>query len=282
LRQVVAIVLVLFLVATVISFYPAEGMQVNNGTFKVPLVSFISVGFGNEKFQPIEIFHVHHENSKEHRDQKSINLSFSDDFSSSLKDSVLLNYSIHISKAPMVSHFPLQNGTVSITIPSERSYLGTLNLSGSTSFPYAVLVEEVPSVALEIYSTDTSALQKDFPSAIMNFTVQYGNSSFTLYSPRYVEVGNYLSPVSLRINNGSGYSLLSFSFPIKDGNFSFTFNQVMSSKENVNNYVMSYYQLQNFSNPFMTNFLANALSLTIGGAIFVFLIAILFIYYKRK
>jgi len=282
LRQLVAIVFVLLLVATVITFYPAQGMQAKNETFKVPLINFISVGFGNENFQPIETFHVYHENSKEHRDEKSIDLSFSDDYSSPLRDSISLNYSIHISKIPMVSHFPLQNGTISITIPPERSYTGTLNVSGRTSFPYATLVEEVPSDSLSVNSYETSGPLSYFSTGIVNFTVLYSNSYFNLYSPGYLQIGSHLSPVAFNVENRSGFSLLSFSFPLTDGNFSFTFSQVLSSKENVNNYVMSYYQLQNFSNQFPSLLFTNILSLAVGGAIFVFILTALFIYYRKK
>jgi hypothetical protein len=146
------------------------------------------------------------------------------------------------------------------------------------------MVEMVPANEIQINGVSIDGIQQVQSSSIYNLTIDYGNASFVLHSPGLIYIGNALTNISLSINSNmrNGNSLLSFSFPIKNGNYTFTFNQILSSGQSVNDYVMSYYQVSGFSSLLMQNLFSNSISLATGGAIFVILMLALFIYYKKK
>lgn len=267
---------------TTVASYSAEGVPVNQGSAKIPLIDLSSVNFGNSLFGSMESFHIHLEHPIIHRNSASITLSFSGKFVSPIADSLFTNQSIHISKNAMTVPFDVPEGTVNVSIPPQRSYLNVISLVGNSSFHFVTLVERVQSDVISVNEVPIHNGQTFNGGNIYNLSIQYNGSSFDLRSPGYVTVGTALSVVSLTVKNLGSLSLLAFSFPLKDGVFHTQFNQVLSSQQNVNSYVMSYYQMSGFSNPIIANLVSDSVALILGGSIFVILIVGLFMYYRKK
>ncbi|MCL5408208.1 MAG: hypothetical protein M1518_02450 [Candidatus Thermoplasmatota archaeon] len=284
LRQHLVLVALLVTVATVLAFAPAQAVNGNSSAEKVPMVNLISVELGNHPFDAMETFQIHPGKSEVVRTVDVLNLSYETDLISPINDTLSVNDSIHISKNQIDQDFLSENGTFEVSAPPKQSYLNSISVSGNTSYSYVTMVEMVPANEIQINGVSIDGIQQVQSSSIYNLTIDYGNASFVLHSPGLIYIGNALTNISLSINSNmrNGNSLLSFSFPIKNGNYTFTFNQILSSGQSVNDYVMSYYQVSGFSSLLMQNLFSNSISLATGGAIFVILMLALFIYYKKK
>ena len=284
LRQHLVLVALLVTIATVLAFAPAQAVDGNSSVEKVPMVNLISVELGNHPFDAMETFQIHPGKSAVVRTVDVLNLSYETNLISPINDTLSVNDSIHISKNKIDQDFLSENGTFEVSAPPKQSYLNSISVSGNTSYSYVTMIEMVPADGIQFNGFSIGGVQKIQSSSMYNLTIDYGNASFVLHSPGLIYVGNALTNISLSINSvmKNGNSLLSFSFPIKDGNYSFTFDQILSSGQSVNDYVMSYYQISGFSSLLMQNLFSNSISLATGGAIFVVLMLALFVYYKKK
>lgn len=284
LKLLVALGVVLVAIATITAFAPAAAVSAGSSPEKVPIIGIASVSLGNVPFGSTETFHIHPGKSSVQRTSDVLNLYFDSSVVSPINDTMSLNDSIHLSKNPLKVNFPVQNGTYNLSNPPQQSYINSISIEGNSSYSYLTIVESIPTQEIYLNGTSIAGAQHVQNSSFYNLTAHFDNLSFVLYSPGAVTVGKILSPVSLYIDAaGAGRnSLLSFSFPLNGGHFSFVFNQVLSSGQPINNYVLSYYQINGFKSPLMQNLASNSVSIAIGGSIFAVLILGIFVYYKRK
>ncbi|MCL6002653.1 MAG: hypothetical protein M0Z77_09865 [Thermoplasmatales archaeon] len=285
LKQLLAIAAVLIVVTIIVAFTPALAARAVSTTEKVPMIGVISVEMGNGPFVSSESFHIHVGKSAVERTGSAINLSFASKLVSPINDTISFNDSIHLSKNRMTETFPVANGTYRLVVPPQQSYQNRIAIEGNSSYSYLTIVESLPTQDIMVNGAYANGSQQLQTSDMYNLTMDYGNISFTLHSPGLLYVNGALFQVSLSINTAGtgGKSLLSFSFPIKDGNFSLVFDQVLSSGQQINNDVMSYYQISpSFQSPWLQDFYSNSISLLIGGVIFIVLLLGLFIYYRKK
>ncbi|MCL4447673.1 MAG: hypothetical protein M1163_04710 [Candidatus Thermoplasmatota archaeon] len=284
-KQLLAIAAVLIVVTIIVAFTPALAARAVSTTEKVPMIGVISVEMGNGPFVSSESFHIHVGKSAVERTGSAINLSFASKLVSPINDTISFNDSIHLSKNRMTETFPVANGTYRLVVPPQQSYQNRIAIEGNSSYSYLTIVESLPTQDIMVNGAYANGSQQLQTSDMYNLTMDYGNISFTLHSPGLLYVNGALFQVSLSINTAGtgGKSLLSFSFPIKDGNFSLVFDQVLSSGQQINNDVMSYYQISpSFQSPWLQDFYSNSISLLIGGVIFIVLLLGLFIYYRKK
>ena len=277
-------VAVLIAVVTIMILASALGAASYSSSEKVPMIALESISLGNNPFGTMETFHISKGDSYVHRTSSLLNLSFVTNLVSPINDSLSLNDSIHLSKNPISVNFPLKNGTYSLSVPSMKSYLNNVKVEGNTSFAYITINEAVPTSDILLNGTFINGTQLIQNASIYNLTLDYGNSSFYLQSPGFVNVGNSVFQVFLSVDThwGANSTLLRFSFPIIDGAFSFTYNQVVSSGQPIINDVLGQLQVGGFSSYLTQNLRSNAISLGIGGAIFAVIMVGMFAYYKRK
>ncbi len=272
--------------ATIIAFSPAIAAT-NNATYGVvPTISLESVDMGNHAFASMESYHIGTGKSLIHRTSSVLNVSSLSNMVSPISDTLSLNDSVHLTTHSISENFPLPNGTYRFRSPPEQSYLNSIAVQGNSSFGYITLVEKImPAMVVGVGGSPISGTLLLQNSSVYNVTIGSGNSSYVLHSPGLVYVGKSLVQVELSVtSNGGISSFLSFSFPVSDGNFSFKFDQVMSSgtgQQITENY-LSAYKLPGFSSPFIQNLVSNTSSLAAGGAIFVILMLGVYVYYRKK
>jgi hypothetical protein len=271
-------------VAAVVVIAPANAVTTGQAAEKVPIIGVMSVELGNSAFSSTESFHIHPGTPTVQRTSHVLNLSFSGKIVSPINDSLIFNDSIHLTTNSLTVDYPVHNGTYRLSIPSQRAYLNSISIQGNTSYAYLTIEEDIPTQEIFLNGLQASSTQLVQNNDIYNLTLLYGNSSFVLHSPGLLNVGGVLSQVSLSINSAvkGGSSYLSFSFPIKDGSFSFVFNQVLSSGQPIANDVMSYFQISGFSSPLVQHLTSNSVSVGIGAAIFLVVVVGLFVYYRKK
>lgn len=284
-KHLLATVSLLIVIATVIAFTPAVAQGAGAPVEKVPMISVEYVQMGNTQFGSVEQFQIHQGKSVVERTASSLNISYANNLVSPINDTLSFNDSIHLSKNEMTGYFPSLNGTLKVTAPPQQSYLDSMTISGNSSYSWLTIVEIVPVGSVMFHGSSINGTQKMHTSGIYNMTMDYAGSSYVLHSPGLVYVGNMLTNVSLLINNsaGEGRTLLSFSFLITDGSFNVVFNQILTSSQQIDNDVMSYFQVTpGFQSPLMQNIQSDSISIAVGGAIFLIIILGLFVYYRRK
>ncbi len=271
-------------IATIVAFAPASAVPVGNAAEKVPMIGLASVELGNSPFSSMETFQIHPGTPAIQRTSHVLNLSFSGNVVSPINDSLSFDDSIHLTTNPLSVDYPVHNGTYRLSIPSQRAYLNSISIQGNTSYTYLTIKESIPTQGISLGGQPVNSTRLVQNSDIYNLTIEYGNSSFVLHSPGLVSVGGALAQVSLSISSAmkGGISYLKFTFPIKDGSFSFVLNQVLSSAQPINNDVINYLQVPGFSSPLLQHLFSNTVSVGIGIAIFLVLVLGLFIYYRKK
>jgi hypothetical protein len=285
LKQLLALSAIVIAIVAVVAFAPAMAVSAGNPAEKVPIIGVLSVDLGNSPFSSMETFQIHPGQETVHRTSNFLNISFANNAVSPINDSLSFNDSIHLSKNPLVVDFPVQNGTYKLSTPPQQSYLNSIFVKGSSSFTYVTIVESLPTQDIYANGIQINGKQMLNNSDFYNLTIAYGNSSFDVHSPGLIYVGNVLTQVSLSINTAAAgaSSILRFTFPLKDGPFTFSYNQVLSAGYPINSVVPNQLQVPpGFVSPLIQNLLSNSISLAIGGAIFIGLILGMFVYYRRK
>lgn len=281
-RLIPALLLISVIVIATIAFYPTEGTLSNREHVAVPLILLGSVGFGNEEFKMTEHFNPPMKNLEKQRTSENISISSKSILVSPIHDSLTIDYSISIFRHGLNEILPGPSGGIHISIPPNNSYNSRISVSGRTSFEYITIKEEIPSNGMRIGQTGINGYEGLNGSAVYNLTLQYHNNSFNLYLPGYVLVYGSLVQMSILVKMiGGGYDI-EYSFPVNDGNFSFTLNQVLSSSVDVSDYIMQEYQISGFQTTIVRDFVSNLISISIGGLIFALLLVGLFLYYKKK
>ncbi|MGC8562873.1 MAG: hypothetical protein ACP5UZ_05310 [Thermoplasmata archaeon] len=284
-KQLLTAITVLIVIATIIAFTPAIAQGAATTVEKVPMITVEDVQMGNSPFGSVEQFQIHFGKSVVKRTGSSLDLSFANNLVSPINDTLSFNDSIHLSKNQITENFTGKNGTFKLVTPPQQSYLNSMTISGNSSYSWLTIVEMVPASSITMNGLYANGTHRINSSGIYNLTIDYSGYPFVLHSPGLVYVGGYLTNVSLLVNNSinEGRAFISFSFPITDGSFSVVFNQVLTSSQQINNDVMSYYQINSgFQSPLLQNLVSNSISIAVGGAIFLIIIIGLFAYYKKK
>ncbi len=284
-KKVILTALALCAVALLVFVAPASAIGGNSSAQKVPMLSLVSIGLGESLFSKTESFSIHLDKGNIKRTGSIISLYFSSKFVSPINDTLSVNDSIQISRDKIAESFPLGNGTYSLNVPPQHSYLDRVMISGNVSYSYVTLVERVPASYMQVAGLLMNGYRHVAHSPLYNITLDYSNASFILHSPGFVIVNGRLSQVSLAIDSGNhgGGAIMEFSFPVLDGGFSVVFDQVLSSQQQINNYVMSYFQISpGFQSVWLQNLAANSVSIAAGIGLFLALFAALYLYYRRK
>ena len=284
-KHLLATLSLLIVIAAIIVFTPTVAHGAGMPVEKVPMISVEYVQMGNSQFGLTEQFQIHQGKSVVERTASSLNISFANNLVSPINDTLSFNDSIHLSKNQMTGYFPSANGTIRLIAPPQQSYLDSMTISGNSSYSWLTIVEVVPVGSVMLHGSTVNGTEETHMSGIYNVTMDYAGSSYVLHSPGLVYVGSMLRNVSLFINNtaGDGRTLLSFSFPITDGSFNVVFNQILTSSQQIDGDVMSYFQVSpGFQSPLMQNIQSDSISIGVGVAIFLMIILGLFIYYRRK
>ncbi|MEM0134643.1 MAG: hypothetical protein QXU18_05365, partial [Thermoplasmatales archaeon] len=263
-KKLSAVVTLLIVIVTIIAFIPALAQGTGPTVEKVPMITVDYVQMGNGPFKSMEQFQIHSNRSVVKSTSNSIDLSFQNSLVSPINDTLSLNQSIHLSKNQITEDFPVGNGTYKLIIPPQQSYLNSISIDGNSSYKYITIVESIPTGDVIVNGTFVNSTRQIENLSIYNLTMDYGGSSFVLHSPGMVYVGGILTKVvqSINVPAGGGITYISFSFPVSDGSFKVIFNQVLSSSQQINNDVLSYYQINSgFQSPFLQNLLSNSVSI---------------------
>ncbi|MEM0140713.1 MAG: hypothetical protein QXN66_01565 [Thermoplasmatales archaeon] len=172
-------------------------------------------------------------------------------------------------------NYAVQTGPVgqTETFESGRLLISSLNVSGQASFDYVSVAELIPAHLVTPFNGS---------SRFYNVSIVYGNSTFSLLVPREVMVNNTLENTYINIVGYENNSMLIVSFALpSSGDFSFSLEQYLSSAFQIRRNVLNYYELQvsetkGIQTP---NYLDSAI---IGVALFLVIMAFLYIYYRRK
>lgn len=281
--RITTTVLVILVMVVSTGIYSMAGASDSQGYGKVPSVNITTIGFGNEQFELTENFSNYNGNVEKNQESSEITISQVHQDVSLIGDQISSNYSVTISTKSIELLIHTPNGALQVSSPPGHSYLASLSLTGNSSFPYVTVVEEIPSSTIGTGGTLNANGEGQLAlSSVYNLTVEYNNSKFNLIAPGFVSIGGQPTQVSLSISSEDGVSIVSISFPVTDGNFSFAYYQVLSSGSDINPTLESYYNLTGFNNKFVSDLISNAYSLLIGVAIFLVILAGLFLYYRRK
>jgi hypothetical protein len=284
LKHLIVIAIVSVAIAAFVVTAPANAAPSGHSPEKVPIIGLVSIGFGDRAFSEVESFHIHPGSPIVQRTSHILNLSYTGRMVSPINDSIEFNDSIDLTTNPLSEVFLVGNGTYELSVPPGRAYLNSIAITGSTSYTYATIVEDVPTQDILLNRLPVNSTVSNENHGMYNLTLEYGNSSFVLYSPALLRIGGALSQVSLKVEGEAkgGNSYLSFSFPVNEGSFSVAFEQVLSSEQPISSDVMSYFQISGFSSPLEQHLISNSISLGIGASLFVVVVLGLFLYYRKK
>jgi hypothetical protein len=283
LKSIVVVVLASIMVASVLLPTVVQGSQYSGSSVQVPIIHISTLGFGDKKFVLEEHFKFSPEKLYKHRGYDYITVSYHNQFKSPLNDSIKMNFSVTISRHSSTVVFPAPSGELSIQGQAGSSYYAQMSVSGRTSFKYVTVAENIYSNHIGMgHANGDSSIRVLNETSLYNITLIDQNNSFNVYLPGYVSVNGNLSQAYVALSQGIGEYFVLYSFPVSDGNFSFTFNQLVSSSINLNDYLMQEYDVSGFENALADNLVSNAISLIMGGLIFAALFLGLFLYYKKK
>ncbi len=283
--KVIAVSVAILIVAISIGIVSVNGASASHGNEKVPLITVDSIYFGNAKFGMTEKFDLHNSTVERNRSTDVSTVSIINNLGSAIGDHISSNFSVSISNGSISLGLLSPSGSNTIYNPAGHSYATSLYLSGNTSFNYVTIAETVPfsSFRLSNNSSWVSGVNEQLAfSSLYNLSLEYENDSFDLLSPGFVSVDGNITQVALAIYDANGSSSIRLSFPVSDGNFSFRYDQVLSSSNDVNPYVANYYSLSGSPNRAIGKVLSNSYSFLIGAAIFVLVLTAIFLYYRRK
>ncbi|MGC8645100.1 MAG: hypothetical protein ACP5UO_02380 [Thermoplasmata archaeon] len=236
-----------------------------------PVMSVESISFGTSPFGQTENFFVHLGKMNVNRENGSVAIQSVASMRSFIGDRVNATYSFILPSEQVT--LPSQSPGGRLALQPGRLLISSLNVSGSSSFPFITIEESVLSNA-------SYALPQN-SSTYYNLSLSYENSTFSLLVDREVYVNGTATNVSLTIENQGGNSTILLSFRLPSTSFSFSLQQFLTSNAEFTSRVLDYYQMQVLQEKSIAtmDYLYSAL---IGASIFAAIVLSLYLYYRKK